>query len=260
MEELEHLHKTCGYEEYIDEYLVFPPSKQQPPKMFNYTSDADCDVFDIIINEAQNPNPCFNLYEVNQMCPLLWDVLAFPTSLVYQPAGASVYFDRPDVKRAMHAPLNVTWSTCSNEAVYVGGNAGPQQEGDVSANPTDYVLPKVIEATNRVLIGNGDFDMVIMTNGTLLAIQNMTWNGHLGFQSAPSAPINIHIPDLMYADVYAHNGMQGYDGPQGVMGIQHYERGLMWAQTFQSGHMQPQYQPRVAYRHLEWLLGRIEKL
>lgn len=34
----------------------------------------------------------------------------------------------------------------------------------------------------------------------------------------------------------------------------------MWAQTFQSGHMQPQYQPRVSYRHLEWLLKRTEEI
>jgi carboxypeptidase D len=88
----------------------------------------------------------------------------------------------------------------------------------------------------------------------------MTWHNHLGFQQQPSEPIVITMPDLLYADVYAENGMAGMDGAQGVMGIQHYERGLMWAETFQSGHMQPQYQPRVTYRHLQWLLGRIEKL
>jgi carboxypeptidase D len=29
----------------------------------------------------------------------------------------------------------------------------------------------------------------------------------------------------------------------------------MWVETFQSGHMEPEYQPRSAYRHLQWLLG-----
>lgn len=43
-------------------------------------------------------------------------------------------------------------------------------------------------------------------------------------------------------------------------GIQHYERGLMWAETYQSGHMEPQFQPRVSYRHLQWVLGRIDVL
>jgi carboxypeptidase D len=84
----------------------------------------------------------------------------------------------------------------------------------------------------------------------------MTWNGHLGFQEKPHKPINIDIPDLMYADVFAENGASSLDGAQGIMGIQHYERGLMWAETYMSGHMEPEFQPRAAYRHIEWLLRR----
>ena len=263
MAELESMHKKCGYADYIDKYLTFPASGVQPPMSFNYTSDADCDLFDLVINEMYNINPCFNLYEISAMCPLLWDVLGFPTAIVYEPEGASVYFDRPDVKKALHAP-NITWAECSSESVFVGGDAGPEQEGDTSANPIEKVLPQVIEATNRVLIGNGDFDMVIMTNGTLLSIQNMTWNGHLGFEKKPETPIVIEIPDLMYASVFGNAsenpGSAGLDGPQGVMGIQHYERGLMWVETFQSGHMQPQFQPRSSYRHLEWLLNRTDSI
>ncbi|KAJ5430119.1 Peptidase S10 serine carboxypeptidase [Penicillium cf. griseofulvum] len=259
MAELDRKHKTCGYEEFIDKYLTFPPPEAQPPMLFNDTSNADCALFDLVYNEVFHINPCFDLYEINLMCPLLWDVLAFPTSLDYQPAGATVYFDRPDVKRALHAP-KTAWSGCSPDPVYVGGSSGPEQEGDISANPIEHVLPQVIEATNRVLISNGDFDMVIITNGTLLAIQNMTWNGHLGFQQKPNTPIDITMPDLLYADVFAENGASELDGPQGIMGVQHYERGLMWAESYQAGHMQPQYQPRVAYRHLEWLLRRTEKL
>ncbi|OQE20012.1 hypothetical protein PENSTE_c014G04437 [Penicillium steckii] len=259
MKELEHLHETCGYSDFIDKYLTFPPPEEQPTKIFNYTTDSKCDVFDMVYNEVFHINPCFDLYEINLMCPLLWDVLAFPTSLDYQAPGSTVYFDRKDVKHALHAP-NVTWAECSAEPVFVGGSAGPEQEGDISANPIEKVLPQVIEATNRVLISNGDYDMVIITNGTLLAIQNMTWNGNLGFQEKPETPINIEIPDLMYKNVFEENGAQDLDGPQGIMGIQHFERGLMWAETYMSGHMQPQYQPRVAYRHLEWVLNRTESL
>ncbi|PWY91150.1 serine carboxypeptidase PepF [Aspergillus heteromorphus CBS 117.55] len=259
MAELESLHEYCGYKEFIDEYLVFPPSGIQPPKSMNW-SDTTCDVFDLVNDAALDPNPCFNPYEISEMCPILWDVLGFPSDISYVPAGATIYFDRPDVKRALHAP-NMTWLECSDESVFVGGGGGggPEQEGDLSANPIERVLPQVIERTNRVLIGNGDYDMVILTNGTLLSIQNMTWNGQLGFQTQPSTPINIDIPDLMYNEAFIENG---YDpqGGQGIMGIQHYERGLMWVETFQSGHMEPQYQPRVSYRHLEWLLGRREHI
>lgn len=150
---------------------------------------------------------------------------------------------------AMHAPLDVDWMECSAASVFVG-DGGPQGEGDTAPDPIQHVLPQVIEATNRVLIGNGDFDMIIITNGTLLAIrkrprmyytlfanvntENMTWNGELGFQQAPSTPINITLPDLEYAAVFDANGADGLDGPQGIMGVQHFERGLMWVETYQS--------------------------
>jgi len=88
----------------------------------------------------------------------------------------------------------------------------------------------------------------------------MTWNGKLGFQTEPNTPIVITTPDLQYQDTFHANGADGLDGPQGTMGIQHFERGLMWAQTYLSGHEQPEFQPRVALRHLQWLLGRVETL
>ena len=91
-----------------------------------------------------------------------------------------------------------------------------------------------------------------------MAIQNMTFNGQLGFQERPSTPIEISLPDLELEAVFDANGYQGYDDPQGLMGIQHYERGLMWVESYQTGHMEPQFQPRLAYRHLQWVLGRID--
>lgn len=57
--------------------------------------------------------------------------------------------------------MEVDWTECSNEAVFVGGSSGPEGEGDTSADPIQHVLPQVIEATNRVLIGNGDYDMIV---------------------------------------------------------------------------------------------------
>jgi len=188
------------------------------------------------------------------------DPLGFPTDLAFAyPLQYPLYFDREDVKIAMHAPLDIDWQECSGPVFL--GDGGPEFEGDLSLDPIQYVLPKVIEATNRVLISNADLDFVIITNGTLLAIQNMTWSGELGFQSQPDKPIVITLPDLQYEQLFADNGYPfGFEDPQGTMGVQHYERGLMWAETFLSGHMQPQFQPRSSYRHLQWLLGHIDEL
>lgn len=181
------------------------------------------------------------------------DPLGYPTNLAYSyPALTPLYFDREDVKIAMHAPLDVQWSECSGP-VFV--------DDDYSLDPIQHVLPKVIEATNRVLVSNAQLDMVIITAGTLLAIQNMTWSGKLGFQAEPETPIVITLPDLQYAATFIENGYPAaFEDPQGTMGVQHFERGLMWAETYLSGHMQPQFQPRSSYRHLQWLLGYIEEL
>lgn len=201
-----------------------------------------------------------------------------PGDFEYTPAGAFVYPNRDDVKQAIHAPMNVNWSLCGvSPAVFVG-DGGPQQgENDESADPIQHVLPQVIEATNRVLVSNGDFgelskqaggratgptnppDSVILTNTTLLAIQNMTWNGQLGFQSAPNESFVVTEADVQWTTVFDESGLNGLNGPQGVIGVQHYERGLMWVQTFMAGHMQPEFQPRAAYKHLEWVLGRIDQ-
>lgn len=257
MAELETMYETCGYKNYTDTYLTFPPSGMQPPEP---TSIAEgCDMFDTVFNEALNPNPCFDVYEINTMCPLLWDVLGFPGSLGYlSPGYNEPYFNRTAVRNAMHAPADINWEECSGP-VFIG-NGGPQGEGDLSADPIQKVLPQVIEATQRVLVANGDYDMIIITNGTLMSIQNMTWNGMMGFQTAPTTPINVDLEDLQYEAVFADNGASGLDAGQGIMGVQHFERGLMWAETYMSGHMQPQYQPRVSYRHLQWVLGRIDTL
>ncbi|KAF2497651.1 alpha/beta-hydrolase [Lophium mytilinum] len=259
MDHLSYAYESCGYRNYTDTYLTYPASGVQPAFEPNTTADG-CDLWNEVYKEAYRINPCFNVYEISLMCPLPSDPLGFPSDLVYlYPAfGEYAYFDRPDVKAAIHAP-NTTWSECNGLAF--NGSSGPAGYGDLSADPIQHVLPRVIETTNRVLIAGGDYDMELPVVGTLLGIQNMTWNGALGFVAQPSKPINIKLPDLQYAQVYVDSGFEGWDGPgQGIMGVQHHERGLMWAETYQSGHMQPQFQPRTSYRHLSWVLGRIEEL
>jgi carboxypeptidase D len=65
--QLQGLHESCGYADYIDKYLTFPASGVQPPVFFNYTSEENCDVFDLINVAAFDPNPCFDIYEITTM-------------------------------------------------------------------------------------------------------------------------------------------------------------------------------------------------
>lgn len=103
------------------------------------------------------------LYDTDT-CPILSDPLAFPSDLQYQYPGMSgVYFNRTDVKKAIHAPLDVDWSECSGPVF--AGDGGQYGLGDLSLDPIQKVLPQLIEATNRVLVANGDYDMEILTQG-----------------------------------------------------------------------------------------------
>ena len=71
-------HHTCGYADYVDQYLVFPPNGTQPPEYFNSTSDAQCDLWDSIYYAAYAPNPCFNVYEGRILIPELAPVATGP--------------------------------------------------------------------------------------------------------------------------------------------------------------------------------------
>ena len=90
------------------------------------------------------------------------------------------------------------------------------------------VLQSVIEKSKRTLIGHGGLDFILLRNGTLLTIQNMTWNGRQGFQSP--------IEDAFY--VPYHTDFQAATmASAGVVGNTHTERGLIFFGVDQSGHM-----------------------
>ena len=178
-------------------------------------------------------NPCNDIYQIDHVCPQR-------TSPMKQNKRQPPYFDRADVKTALHAPSATRWALCGGKVFTTSRGGGPQHRGDLSIDPIQGVLPQVIEATNRVLVTNGDYDMIIITNGTLISLQNMTWNGQLGFQEKPATLTKL--PGLPLA------------------GIHHFERGLMWSEAYKTGHMGPESAPELSYRHLEWLLGTRESL
>ncbi len=175
--------------------------------------------------------------------PMLTCLKGFPGSVPYLPEGASIYFNRTDVQAAINAPF-IDWEECTSTDVFVNNTDNSPPSG-VS------VLPGVIERSKRTIIGHGALDMVLISNGTLLMIQNMTWNGAQGFASKPSDP--FYVP-------YHDDPSESTLAAAGVFGTTHTERGLTWVSVDLSGHMIPQYAPSASYRHLEFLLGRIDSL
>jgi len=68
-----------------------------------------------------------------------------------------LYFDREDVKKAIHAPGNYTWAECSLVDVFPNGDASPP--------PAFSVLPNVIEKSERSLIVHGLGDFILIAEG-----------------------------------------------------------------------------------------------
>jgi hypothetical protein len=69
-----------------------------------------------------------------------------------------LYFDRTDVKKAIHAPTSVNWTECSNVNVF--------PDRDASLPPAFTVLPSVIEKSKRTVIVHGLADFVLIAEGS----------------------------------------------------------------------------------------------
>ncbi|KAL8862714.1 MAG: hypothetical protein Q9178_001212 [Gyalolechia marmorata] len=224
---------SCGYTSFLSAYLTYPPlgPRPSPPD----ASAPGCDLFNDIFAAVSLINPCFDIYQIATTCPLLWDVLGFPGSFDYVPAGANIYFNRTEVQTAINAPLG-PWVECSSGVL----------EEDNSPPSGLSILPRVIERLTKTVIAHGALDMILIANGTLLMIQNMTWGGKQGFQEMPQE--EFFVP---YHEEVGPSTLAG----AGVFGTTHTERGLTWVEVALTGHMVPQYAPSAAYRQMEFLLG-----
>ncbi|EST07834.1 Peptidase S10, serine carboxypeptidase [Kalmanozyma brasiliensis GHG001] len=245
--QIKSMDEKCGYTKYLNDNLNFPPKGKFPPPP---EATDGCDIFDFVYSTIFDLNPCFDIYQVATTCPILWDINGGPGSGDFLPPGASLYFNRTDVKKAINAPLDTTWLECSAGNVF-NTSSGLDQGAQDGHYSSTTVLPGVIDRVERTVIGHGMLDMVLFMNGTLLSIQNMTWGGQQGFQQAPTDP--FYVP-------FHSDPQQGTVAASGTMGVTRTERKLSFVTIQLSGHMVPQYQPSAAFRMLEFLLGRVDSL
>ncbi|KAF3186777.1 hypothetical protein TWF788_002998 [Orbilia oligospora] len=232
-EEVAQLQKAadaCGFTAIYEQGLTFPPAGPVNKTLI----PARCQLWNQVFGRAVKINPCFNIYHIMTTCPNLWDVLGFPGSFGYLPEGAKIYFNRPEVQKAINAP-RVEWEECSSREVFVGLDKSPFPV-------PGGVLSRVVEKSERTVVAHGLLDFILIADGTLISLNNMVWNGKRGFSKRPSR--KFVVP---------------YDN-QGELGIWHEERGLTYIEIKLAGHMVPQYQPAAGYRHLEYLLGRVKNL
>lgn len=246
--------KEFGFTDWMCKYLQFPPRDVAPPHPPGVTRAANGSLvmderyttffLDYVGNYMQQMNPCYNLHDISDLCPARSDILL----------GVDLpYFARKDVQKALNIPPEVEWAACA-EPYFV-----QVTPNNVKPAPDIYHLPNVIQHTNNTIIVHGMLDIILPLNGVLLGIQNMTWSGKQGFQTAPKDP--LYVP--LYGFVpYGESPFYGSQRPTGagVLGTMHEERGLTLVATQLSGHEGPAYSAGSAFRVLEKLLGRIGSL
>lgn len=219
----------CGYTSYLEKYLTFPPPAGKFPLLPDpfATDSYTCDVFDDVYFAELEINPCFNIYHITDTCPHLSTVLGIVNTGDYLAPGEVTYFNRSDVQKAINAPVGTDWKQCTDINVF-GGASDNKNLSDTSLGPAqDGVLQHVIESINNTIIGVGNLDFLLPTNGTLLALQNVTWNGVQGFQSFPGT--EFYTP---YHPEYNGGALAG----AGKVGLWGSERGLTFYQVQLAGH------------------------
>ncbi|KAI0254191.1 alpha/beta-hydrolase [Lactifluus subvellereus] len=213
---------ACHYADYVEKHVKYPPHGLLPLPGKSTESDPGCDVWDEILSVGLFADP---------MRPSLWDMLGFRGPLS-QTQVSPRYFDRADVKAAIHAPADVQWVTCPSVDVF--------PHGDASLPPAFTVLPNVIEKSKRSVIVHGLADSILIAEGLRIALQNMTWAGKQGYQT----PI---VDDSFVVDEV------------GVLGNMNVERKLAYIEVSLAGHMLPKYSPVAALQIMKFLMGFRDK-
>lgn len=77
MASLVSLDESCGFSDFRDTYLTFPPPGPMPDSSdLPGRKKAQCiALYEEVYEEITTKNPCFDIYQVAITCPVLWDVL-----------------------------------------------------------------------------------------------------------------------------------------------------------------------------------------
>ncbi|KAJ3063249.1 Cell death protease [Podochytrium sp. JEL0797] len=197
---------------------------------------GDCDVIGLVDNwytlnydQYGKGTTCIDIYNIDYSVPCGDSVDQF----FAVEADLAKYLNTPQVRAAIHVDpiLNKTipgstWQECSTIAISL--------YNDATGSPSSATfLPALVASGVKVLIFNGDLDLIVNFVGVEQAIGNLTWGGAKGFQN-PSIPWTI-------------NGT--------TAGLYSSERGLTYVRVQGAGHMVAADQPVSGLALLQELLS-----
>ncbi|KAI8617960.1 serine carboxypeptidase-domain-containing protein [Chytriomyces sp. MP71] len=148
-------------------------------------------------------------------------------------ARLKAYLNSPSVRQAMHVDpwlanqnASYQWGECNDISITIPGDAqsGPNSE---------TFLPGLVASGVKVILYNGDQDLLVNYVSVEEVLGNLTWNGATGFQTSP----------------------QRWIVDDGEAGIEWQARGLTYIRVFGSGHMVAANKPQAGIAVLQRLLG-----
>ncbi|RIB18525.1 peptidase S10, serine carboxypeptidase [Gigaspora rosea] len=173
--------------------------------------------FGLIVNSTEigdgNNATCVNKYDIRDRTsrfPACGD--DWPYSL----PTLQTYLNRQDVITAIHANVtNLTWIGCNAAVTRLLFNSD-------RSGPAFNLFPDILRQI-KVLLFDGDSDLICNSNGTESWIRRMTWNNATGFQNQTTTPwiVNnvisgrmISERNLTYVIVYNSSRMVPADQPR----------------------------------------------
>ncbi|CAO1613690.1 unnamed protein product [Sympodiomycopsis kandeliae] len=213
--------EELGLVGYLNQTLTYPPQKGPIKLPSKYTTQNDS-IFTMVVPHLLEKNSCFDYYNIRARCPAPFKPLTGKDNFIQS---------TPGLKKALHVNENATWESCVKPSYIFGKGGDPTP---FSFDDGSFV--RSIESSERVVIFNGKDDFKLLSLGTQLGIQNLTWGGQQGFQDPPSSPLTLNNKKA---------------------GLYHTERKLTFAVLDDAGHFAPEQQPEISLKLQKFLLGQI---
>lgn len=102
-----------------------------------------------------------------------------PLGFSYTGAQGPTWFDNVELQKYIHAPIK-KWNICQKGVFPHGDKSGPPNQ---TPSFDHSILGSVIEQSSAgVILLSGREDAILMTDGTSLLLQNLTWSQQQGFR------------------------------------------------------------------------------
>jgi pimeloyl-ACP methyl ester carboxylesterase len=144
------------------------------------------------MDSEQPLSPPFHPFNVQDDCGMMWgvlqaagqpnayDITTWDPNVDQITFSSEVFYNSPAVKKALHAPTNITWHGCRDgggrRLNAINNHRRLYMDNDRPLSVAPYIA-ELLDADIPVLVYNGDRDMTTNMVGSELVLNAMEWSG-----------------------------------------------------------------------------------